>query len=106
VVRGTFCPPNDRLSVRWFCGTPPSLSSGGRPEGLGSQVLGQGRDAFTAKNHTDMLPPKLLLAAVNHDEVTEQVREGLACDCHAQLVSMGEVGPTFEKRGLRKAGPA
>jgi len=27
--------------------------------GPGSQVLGQGREAFAAKNHADMLPPKV-----------------------------------------------
>jgi len=73
-------------------------------KGPGAQVLGQGREAFAAKNHADMLPPRLLLAAVDHDEVVAQVRERLPCDHHAQLVSMGEVGPTFDKRGLRKAG--
>ena len=57
-----------------------------RPEGL-LQVLGQGREAFPAENHADMFP-----AAVDHDEVIEQVRERLACYHHAQLVSMGEVG--------------
>ena len=46
------------------------------------------------------------MAAADHDEVIEQVRERLACDRHAQLVGMGEVGLTFEKRGLRKAGPS
>ena len=27
--------------------------------GPGSQVLGQGREAFAAKNHADMLPPQV-----------------------------------------------
>ena len=96
----------ERLSVRWSCGTPPSLSSGGRPEGLGSQVLGQGREAFAAKNHADMLPPRLLLAAADHDEVTRQMRERLPCNHYAQFFGMGEVGPTFEKRGPCIPAPA
>jgi len=67
--------------------------------GPGSQVLGQGREAFAAEDHAVMLPPRLVVAAVNHDEVTEQVRERLPCDRHARPVSMGEVGPAFEKSG-------
>jgi len=57
-----------------------------RPKRL-LQVLGQGREAFSAENYADMFP-----AAVDHDEVIEQVRERLPCDRHAQLVSMVEVG--------------
>ena len=68
-------------------------------KGRGRQVLGQGREAFAAEDHADMLPPRLVLAAVDHDEVIEQMRKRLACNRHARLVSMGEVGPSFEKRG-------
>jgi len=69
-----------------------------RPERL-LKVLGQGREAFPAEDHGDMLPPKLLLAAADHDEVVKQMRKWLACDRHAQFFGIGEVGPTFEKRG-------
>jgi hypothetical protein len=53
-----------------------------------------------------MSPPRLLLAVADHDEVIRQVRERLPCDRHAQLVGKGDEGPTFVKRGLRKAGPS
>jgi hypothetical protein len=46
-----------------------------------------------------MLPPRLVFAAVNHHEVIKHVRERQACNRHAQLVSMGEVGPAFVKSG-------
>ena len=62
-----------------------------RPKGL-LQVLGQSREAFPAPNHTDMFP-----AAVDHDEVIEQVRERLPCDHHPQIIGMGEVGPILRK---------
>jgi nicotinic acid mononucleotide adenylyltransferase len=38
-------------------------------------------------------------ATAGHDEVVEQVLERLARDRHFQVLSMGEVGPAFEKRG-------
>ena len=65
----------------------------------GSQVLGQGSEAFPTKDNTDMLPPRLLLAAADPDEVTKQVCKRLARDHHARFFGMGEVWPAFEKRG-------
>lgn len=58
------------------------------------QVLGQRREALPAENHGDVLP-----AAVDHDEVVEQMRKRLARDRHLQLLGMGEVGPTFARTG-------
>ena len=94
-VRGTFRPPNERLSVRWLCGTPPKP-----PKGL-LQVLGQSREALAAQNHTDMFP-----AAADHDEVIEQMGKRLPCNHHAQIVGMSKVGPILRKAGPYSRAPA
>ena len=44
-----------------------------RPKCLARRFSAKAVKLFPTKDNTDMLPPKLLLAAVDHDEVVEQV---------------------------------